>query len=509
MRGWAAVFGVAVILSIAPAPATAQTGRTCRQVLPSDFRRIVNTRGQEVVYFRDPVRFLCTGNVLLESDSAVVNRSASTVELIGAVVYRDSTRELRSDWANYLGGMDQLLARGSAVVRDLEGGAVVEGDQLNYLRQAQDRPVARLLVTGGRPHAILPERPRPAGGPSGADPPGDDPPGADPPGDDPPPPTDSVAPPTEVWADRMEMEGDDLFRAEGNVDLVRGAMVGGGEVALFEGAAERMTLTRSAFVENEDYRLEGDRIIAFLEGNGLREVRSEGSARVISEELNVRSERVRIGFSDGRVERLEAWNPGDEPLGPRARANTRDFRLRADSLDVLADSAGIRELRAVGRAYGERGLEEPAPGGGSSTPAALATDWIQGDTILGFFERVVTPPAEVQVGEARVSEARGGEDESGEGESAGDATEVVLERIEVVGGASPALSLYRQESEEPATRATINFKKARRIILFMEQGEVARVEAEGPLEGLYLDPSGQPAGGGDASSGVGTVDGRR
>ncbi len=495
-RLWAGVFGVFVLLSLAPAPLSGQSGRSCRQVLPSDFRRIVNTRGQEIVYFRDPVRFLCTGDVLLESDSAVVNRSASTVELIGAVVYRDSTRELRSDWANYLGRMDQLLARGSTVVRDLEGGAMVEGDQLNYLRQTAARPRTLMVVTGGRPHAILPPE-RPAGPARARAPdaaregttvvPAE---GAET--------TDEDAVFTEVWADRMELEGEDLFRAHGDVDIVRGAMTGGGESALFDRAAGRMTLTRSAFVENDDYRLEGDRIIAFLEGEGLREVLSEGSARVRSEELNVRAARVRIGFSDGQVERLEAWNPAADPPAPRARADARDFHLRADSIDVLADSVGVRELRAVGRSYGERGVASPAASGESVPPTALTRDWIQGDTILGFFARAVAiSPDGTAVGEVE-----------GAAETEAEESEVVLERIEVVGGTAPALSLYRQESEGES-RPTINFMKARRIILFMEQGDVARVEAEGPLEGVYLDPGGQPAGGDPAPGGTGIEDERR
>lgn len=510
VRLWAGCFGLLMMLSMAPAPVEAQSGRSCRQVLPSDFRRIVNTRGQEVVYFRDPVRFLCTGDVLLESDSAVVNRSASTVELIGAVVYRDSTRELQADWANYLGRMDQLLARGSTVIRDLEGGAVVEGNELNYLRQTADRPTARMVVTGGRPHAILPpEPPRPAGDSLGARARADG----------------SASVPTEVWANRLELEGEGLFRAEGNVDLVRGAMVGGGQTALFDRTAERMTLTRSAFVENVDYRLEGDRIIALLEGDGLREVRSEGSARVLSEELNLRAERVRIGFADGAIERLEAWNPGATDETPRARANARDFHLRADSLDVHADSVGVRELRAVGRAYGERGVLATEPAGRTPLPAALSSDWIQGDTILGFFARATPagadrlrtePDVEADV-EADIEAEADAERVDGrpapaaalDGSARGDSTEVVLERIEVVGGSGPALSLYRQATEEADGRPTINFMKASRIVLFMEQGDVARVEAEGPLEGVYLDPSGGAAGESGVAGGVGAQEVRR
>ncbi len=478
-RPWA--IAVALCLTLLPGALEAQA-HTCRQILPSDFRRLINARGEELVYFGDPVRFLCSGGVRLEADSAVVNRVASSVELVGGVVYRDSTRELTADWANYVGRMDQLLARGSTVLRDLSNGARVEGENLNYLRENDERAVARMIVTGGRPHAVLP--PRGAGaiapGRSPQNPLG--PPSQDPLG--PPPPDTGVA--TDVWADRIELEGESIFRAQGDVDIRRGDMVGGGRTAVFDQAADRMTLTERAFVENEDYRLQGNRIDAFLEGEGLREVISDGAARVTSEDLDVRAQRVRIAFAEGAVERLEAWNPDPTPGAPRARATARDFRLRADSIHAQADSVGIRELRAVGRAYGERDADAPA--GGRALPVDLARDWIQGDTVLAFFSRPETDPrraADVEPeGDVEVPDADADPD--------ADPDAVILERIVVVGGEGDALSLYRTAGEGAAA-ASLNFMRASRIVLFMEQGEVARVEAEGPIKGLYLDPTAGPA----------------
>ncbi|MFO7921363.1 MAG: phosphoribosyl-AMP cyclohydrolase [Nioella sp.] len=71
------LFGV-LLLVVIPAVAMAQE-RSCRQVLKSDARRLFNARGHELIYFRDPVRVLCTGGLILEADSAVMNRTASTV----------------------------------------------------------------------------------------------------------------------------------------------------------------------------------------------------------------------------------------------------------------------------------------------------------------------------------------------------------------------------------------------------------------------------------------------
>jgi hypothetical protein len=409
-----------------------------------------------------------------------MNRAAGTVELVGRVVYRDTVRELRADWANYLGKTEQLLARGSPVLEDLDGGATIAGDELSYLRESETRPVARMTVTGERTYAVIPP---------------DDNDGAG---------ADTAAVPMEVWASRMVVEGEELFEAFGDVELQRGEVTGGGDRARFDQARNHMTLTSGAHIENPGYRLEGERIDAMVEGETLREVRSERSARLISQDLDVRSERIRIGFVDGEIERLEAWNPEPEEAPRRALALARDFRMRADSIDVQADSGGVRELRAVGRAYGERELAETPDSGPPPPPlpGAIARDWIQGDTILGYFSPAPSDSGSAPSDTATVpvpEPALEAESEAEVGSAPED--QVVLERIVVVGGAGPALSLYRMASDDGAGRPSINFMKAKRIILFMEQGDVARVEAEGPIEGMYLTP-GQAAGeGGEEPAG--------
>jgi lipopolysaccharide export system protein LptA len=476
-RSWLGALGTVLVLTAAPAAAMAQQGRSCRQVLPADARRLVNSQGEETYYFLDPVRVLCTGDVRLEADSAVMNRAAGTVILVGDVVYQDSTRQLTADWANYLGGREQLLARGSVNLRDLEGGAVVTGEQLDYRRETADRPEALMIVREGRPHAVIPSRRTP--------------------GETPDP--DSLEAPTEVWAERMEFEGDSRFLAEGNVEIQRGQTSGGGDTGMFDQLAEQMTLIGAAHVEDARYRLEGQRIDAFLADDQIREVNARTDARVESDELDVTAQRIRIAFEDGRLRRMEAWNPSPAATA-RARAVSEGFRLRADSIDALADSIGVREVRAVGRAYGERAADSVAVG----LPTVAVRDWIQGDTIIGFFaEPQDSLTAEAALAATRAEDPLVRSDQvpdtarsvtARRADAAPDTAEVVLERIVVIGGEGAALSLYRLRGENPGDPPAVNFMKAARIVLFMEEGDVARVEAEGPIEGVYLNPVAEPSG---------------
>lgn len=453
-----ALFGALLLVAI-PALATAQE-RSCRQVLPSDARRLVNAQGQEIIYFRDPVRVLCSGGLRLEADSAIMNRDEGMVQLVGNVFYRDSLRELTSDWANYIGQRDQFLARGNVVLRNPGDGSVVQGDELDYLQRTTTRPVTRMVVRGDRPYAVIPPQPDSLG--QVAD----------------------TAVSTEVWADRMEFEGEEIFRALGAVEIRRGTTTGAGDMAIFDQPAERMTLTGGAHVTTDRYRLEGQRIDAYLSGQELRTVIADRAARVESENLNVEADRVRIGFLEGRLQRMEAWNPEPDSV-PRALADAEGFRLRADSIDARADSLGIEEVRAVGRAYGERDADSLD----ADAPRAIARDWIQGDTILGFFGRRT-------VGDTLTLDATP-EPGTGGAAATGDSTETVLERIVVIGGRQAALSLYRMRGEEGG-EAAFNFMKATTITLHLENGDVSWVEADGPLDGVYLSPAEEREEGEDA-----------
>ena len=463
----------ALLLLVVPALAAAQQ-RSCRQVLPSDARRLFNVQGQEIIYFRDPVRVLCTGELVLEADSAVMNRTAASVQLVGNVLYRDTLRELTADWANYIGERSELLARGSVVLENLADGSVVEGRELDYRQATATRPVSTMVVRGGRPYARIPPRPDSTGQV----------------------PDSAVA--TEVWADRMEFEGEEYFRGLGNVEIRRGDMRGAADSATFDQSEERVALIGSAHVRTDRYRLEGRRIDAYLRENELRSVFSEREARVISDDLTVEAERIRIGMVEGRLERLEAWNPVPDSV-PRALADARDFRLRADSIDARADSLGLEVVRAVGSALGVRDPDTPARGA-----EPVVRDWIQGDTIIGFFSRPGPTGASADAGTpgdsmaplalepsvaegAPVSIDDTGAPPAGRG-PAGDSAETVLERVIVFGGRGPALALYRA-AEDSGRGASINFIEARTITLHMTNGDVTRVEANGPLEGLYLSPA--------------------
>jgi lipopolysaccharide export system protein LptA len=359
---WLAVVVTGLVLTAPPSPARAQQG-ACNQVLPSTAHRIV-VNGQVIVRFSDPVRVVCADGVQLEADSAMMNQATATVELWGSVLYRDGDRQLTAGWARYLESTDVLLARDDVVLTDGTNGSVISGDDFEYERQTEERSEARMIMRGERPHAVLRSTPGAQATPQETG--------------------------VSVWARRMEMLGETVFLARGDAEFERHDLRGAADAVRFDQTTESMHLSGSAHVETDEYRLEGEQIDADMRADTLREVSSRRNASLAAEELTIRGVNIRIGFADGQPERVEAWNPeapdpdeAADTAAParRAIAMATDFQLRADSIDTRSVNGRIQEVRAVGRAYGEREADTLA----LHLPDILARDWIQGDTIVAYF----------------------------------------------------------------------------------------------------------------------------
>ncbi|MEJ2678334.1 MAG: hypothetical protein P8174_04555, partial [Gemmatimonadota bacterium] len=227
-------------------------------------------------------------------------------------------------------------------------------------------------------------------------------------------------------------------------------------------------------------------------------------------------------------------------------ATAKEFRLEADSIHAIAPEQQLDQVIAIGQAYGER-LGDSL---GVNLPSEAAHDWVRGDTIIGYFaaDTTAAPASQDSVGRDRAALMRRralqrdsvGTSPRDSATTADSTVQRTLERVVVIGsGTQPARSLYRirpqdtknvepgkpAEGEKPAapdtaapdtaapdtavadTTATdtaaagvaadsaaagpkpgINYMTAHRITLHLKHGEVQRVEAEGPIQGVYLDP---------------------
>jgi lipopolysaccharide export system protein LptA len=494
MRRLSALLTVAACGGL-PSSLSAQDGIDACEVEES---RSLNAIGRgtpyQVVFLGGPV-IRCTGGLRITADSAVMTEQTKITEFIGRVDYQDTAKALTTDYAQYHGRERRLIAQGNVVLTDVQTGSVITAPFLDYYQASDTRPDELVLISAGRPRAVMIRTPA----------------------------ADSLARDTTVIdADAMEIHGQTRFVGRGNVEITRaGTKAYAGSSEFVQGGGT-MRLIGEARIESDSLRMAGDSIVGeTTDDEEFRELRAWGRAATLDgEAVDIEAPWIRILLVDGVVDRLIAAVPGAAPAaavlaaadtlppdtvavapdtlglaadslalatdslgadslglepervplpvptgapgaaeGPRARAVSADFRLLGDSIDALAPGRVLERVVAVGHAFGERLLPDDTLSAG--LPEVARRDWLEGAVIRATF---------TEAPEMRPDTA----------------ADRVLESVTAIG--EPARSIYRRiDPADPGTGYSISYLLARRIRIELAEGEVQDVEAES-AQGLYLQP---------------------
>lgn len=448
MKTMAPLFSL-VFVALAAVPAQGQrTACVIADIAETGYaRNLAGPGGTSILYVRGPVEIHCGAGTIVRADSA--HSLGGELRLLRNVFYQDSTQVMTSMMATYYRDEGRLIARGDVVIRDRLGPSVVRGSELRYEKVMPNRPEA-LMVMLGRPRAYFYE----AGTPPL------------PPGMEPSPGMrivggDTIPAALQVDANRLEMRGESRMLAEGSVQMIRESLRAFGAAADYDRAVGRLDLTGNARMEGEGYELFGDRITAAMPNEQLERVLTVGNGLLIGADLQVRAPSIDIRLVEGEVEQMFAVSRQD---GVLAIAVARDFTLVGDSIQADAPGSVIRRISSVGNAFGERAADSAS----ASLPEVIRTDWLRGDTIVGTFIRI-------GAGEAGAEDA-----------AASDTARSALETLTATGSAR---SLYRMASTDSgADRPAVNYLTATRIGLTFVDGQVDNVDADGPVEGIHLEP---------------------
>ena len=151
-----AVLGWCVVAAlVVPAPAPAQEG-DCELVRVGGYT--LRTRFDSVSFVHHAsggIDYRCSDGMRMLADSAVVFESNEQVHLFGRVRIEDTDTELDADTAQYFGGLKQLIAWSNVRVTDRQSGAVISGGRLLYDQVTEVRPLDRMIVYEGQPHATV------------------------------------------------------------------------------------------------------------------------------------------------------------------------------------------------------------------------------------------------------------------------------------------------------------------------------------------------------------------
>jgi hypothetical protein len=288
---------------------------------------------------------------------------------------------------------------------------------------------------------------------------------------------DTTQVPFEVEGDRLFLQGDRFFRAVGRVEIVRDSLHAYSDTARYDQTEGSITLRGSARVEGEAYDLAGRDIHLGVPDGDIRTVRAVREGVLTGDGLRLDSPVIEIFLADGAMERLVATplradsTMGDEPADSadlvRPVAVAEEFRLTADSVEVLAPDQAIDRINAVGGARGESTSRDSLNVEGLPEPAQR--DWLEGDTVVAFFVETRAPA----------------------GEPADTAApEYEVDRIVASGDAR---SLYRMVSSDSSSSAgedapAVHYVTGATIVIVMNRGELERMEVEGPTRGWHLEP---------------------
>ena len=472
-------------LAWAPAPGSAQElGTDCElpefRVLASD----VTARGFRITRIQGPFLLVCPDGVRIRADSAVIYEETGRNHLMGRVRFDSPERELRSREADYFETTRRLHARGAVEFRDLLRGTEVTGDTLIHLEATELRPLEQTDVRGRPARGVLPRDDLAEG---------------------------EVDPdPYRVSARRLRFEGERFFWADDDVEVLREEMRAVSDSLTFDRTAGELTLKGNARVEGDDGDFQGRTIVMILPDDVLESVTIRERGRLSTPDLDLRGEEIRVTLADEKIQRIVAVHrsprEGEEP-GPRPRAVSEDFILEGDSLDALTPDEVLETVHAVGRARAETRGRSPGsrdrdaaagdelegipldPGDPDEAPAGLLDrDFLEGDEILATFVPVTpsdTPDFPVPDPEAPLPAPEGPSEEGRE------------YRLETLQATGDARTLYRappegdddeEELEAPLEEWALSYVLADRILIFMVEGEVDRMEAEGQFRMLHLEP---------------------
>lgn len=468
--------GVALAWTAAPGSAQ-ELGTDCE--LP-EFRTLessVTARGFRIIRVQGPFLLVCPDGVRIRADSAVVYEETGRNHLMGRVRFDSPERELRSREADYFDTTRRLHARGAVEFRDLLRGTEVRGDTLVYLEATDLRPLEHLDVRGRPARGILPRDDLAEG---------------------------EVDPdPYRVNARRLRFEGERFFWADDEVEVLREEMRADSDSLTFDRTLGELTLRGNARVEGEEGDFEGTTIVMILPDDVLESVTIHERGRLRTPELDLRGEEIRVTLEEERIQRIVAVHrapaQGGEP-GPRPRAVSEDFILEGDSLDARTPAEVLETVHAVGRARAETRGRTPGsrdrdaaardelegiplgPGDPDEAPVGLLDrDFLEGDEILATFVPVARPPdPELPLPDPDASPE--------------ERREYRLETLQATG---EARTLYRAppdgddeeaELEAPLEEWALSYVLADRILIFMLDGEVDRMEADGQFRMLHLEP---------------------
>ena len=266
-----------------------------------------------------------------------------------------------------------------------------------------------------------------------------------------------------IIGDRVRMRGDDKLWAGGNVTVDRSDFSSKSDsLQLFSSDSGSGVLVGGEPVlkglKRDTFELHGTRIEFDLRQRKVTAVRALGEGHAIRTDLDLTADTIHMSLPEEKLQQTLAWGAAE-----RAHAVGPSYEVRADSLVIDTPEEKLYEVRGFGDGWM----------GAKPDSGTHERDWIAGDTVRALF---------VQRDSAGTEQTR-------------------IAQLEATGSGR---TFYRGDAKRPGGPRPLNYSRADHIVARMkddEKGGVERVDLNGNVDGVQLDPAAASSAPGAAPAG--------
>ncbi len=260
-------------------------------------------------------------------------------------------------------------------------------------------------------------------------------------------------PPYTIIGNLVRTLANEVIYANGNVTIDREDLKGAADsLWLDTGRRQAGQLVGRATLRSDrqnGFTLSGRVIDIGLSDRELRLLKARDSAKLISKDITLGGDSVGVELINRQPERILSWGKTVRPS-----LVSSDYLVRGDSLRVELPNQRLTSLRAFGGGW--------VGFFGDTTEADSRRDWISGDTVAVQF---------LSLGAAGSEQTK-------------------IREIEAI---QNARSYYQLAPERGQTKGSINYTRAKRILVTMritpDSNTVQQVDAFGEVDGIHLQPA--------------------
>ena len=360
----------------------------------------------------------------IKADSAEYYQQNGFIYLFGNVLYEEKGEfKVTSNHATYFTRDGKLYADGNVVATQLKSGSTFNGPNIEYFRVMPNIRTQSRLFAPNSPILFMHEKDS----------------------------TGKDLPPVKLQASTMVDNGDSLLFAWGNVSIVRTDITGKSDSSSFDKVSGKARLIRSASIasvsKDQPFTLSSDTIDLFSKDQVLQRVFALHSARAKQGDINMSAERLDIRLTDKKIDRAYAFGKG------RAKVDTPNENLEADSMDIRLPGQRIQELRAHGAAVG---LIKPD----STKIRSEERDELHGDTVIATFDSVKVAGDTVWKSEVK----------------------------KVLAGGHATSKVQVASRAGPKSPPSLSYIRGKHLVVNFDSGQVKDIAVDSSASGVYLEP---------------------